>query len=642
MAWMEWSSLGTPLLIFGNEEMMPSMASQEVQCSMTQQEEVKNGKPNHLQETTGTFEIRIPDTDQKTRLCIDMTTSSKGGWRTMPFIFANEICEKLGAIGSGANMIMYLTQVLHMDYVQAANMLTNFGGTSSLTPLLGAFLADAYVGRFWTIAVASVIFFLGTVLLTLSATIPSLEPTPCSKLCPSPSQKELAVVIVGILLTAIGSGGIRPCVAAFGADQLLDASDSSTKNREGKTEQHDLKHPMALSTWSFFNCYFFVTGVSSLLAVTVVVYIQDNVGWGFGFGIPAALMFLSVVSFLLGMPLYFKEVPMGSPFTRLAHVLMAAFKKRRLLTTDYVGPLYELSDKESLACQQTRLMHTEQFSFLDRAAVRTPKDKTENGSLNPWQLCTVTEVEEMKILIRMAPIWASGIILITASVQQHTFSVLQARTLDRHIVSGSSFQIPPASMTVFSNITMLVIVSLYDRVLMPFAARVTGHARGMTCLQRMGVGFVVSMATTGVAAIVEVKRKKVARAAGVLDMGSLPMSVYYLVPQYCLNGMAEAFMQVGHLEFFYEQAPESMRSTAMALFWTSISAGNYLSSFLVSLIHRYTAWLPPNLNRGHLEYFYSTLTFLQVANFLIYCVSARWYKYKKFAAQETQKVEQES
>lgn len=81
-----------------------------------------------------------------------------GGLVTMPFIFANEACEKLAVVGFSTNMISYLTTQLHMPLTKAANTLTNFGGTSSLTPLLGAFMADAYAGRFWTITVASIIY----------------------------------------------------------------------------------------------------------------------------------------------------------------------------------------------------------------------------------------------------------------------------------------------------------------------------------------------------------------------------------------------------------------------------------------------------------------------------------------------------
>ena len=61
-------------------------------------------------------------------------------------------------VGFNANMISYLTTQLHMPLTKAANTLTNFGGTASLTPLLGAFIADAYAGRFWTITIASIIY----------------------------------------------------------------------------------------------------------------------------------------------------------------------------------------------------------------------------------------------------------------------------------------------------------------------------------------------------------------------------------------------------------------------------------------------------------------------------------------------------
>ena len=71
---------------------------------------------------------------------------------------ANEICEKLAVVGFNANMVSYLTSQIHMPLTQAANTVTNFGGTASLTPLLGAFIADAYAGRFWTITIASIIY----------------------------------------------------------------------------------------------------------------------------------------------------------------------------------------------------------------------------------------------------------------------------------------------------------------------------------------------------------------------------------------------------------------------------------------------------------------------------------------------------
>ncbi|PKU60204.1 putative nitrite transporter [Dendrobium catenatum] len=81
-----------------------------------------------------------------------------GGFRTMPFILANEICDRFATAGFNANMIQYLQNELHLPLIQATNTLTNFGGTASLTPIIGAVVADSFAGRFWTITVGSIIY----------------------------------------------------------------------------------------------------------------------------------------------------------------------------------------------------------------------------------------------------------------------------------------------------------------------------------------------------------------------------------------------------------------------------------------------------------------------------------------------------
>lgn len=259
---------------------------------------------------------------------------------------------------------------------------------------------------------------------------------------------------------------------------------------------------------------------------------------------------------------------------------------------------------------------------------------------NLWRLNTVHRVEELKSVIRMGPIWGSGILLITAYAQQGTFSLQQAKTMDRHLTK--SFEIPAGSMTVFTFLFMLSTIALYDRVLVRIARRFTGLDRGITFLHRMGIGFVISVIATLVAGFVEVKRKEAALAHGLQDKAhaTIPISVFWLVPQYGLHGIAEAFMSIGHLEFFYDQAPESMRSTATALFWTSISIGNYVSTLLVSLVHKFSAkpdgsnWLPDNnLNKGKLEYFYWLITGLQVVNLVYYICCAKLYTYKPIQIQ---------
>ncbi|CAN1244691.1 Protein NRT1/ PTR FAMILY 3.1 [Linum perenne] len=493
------------------------------------------------------------------------TKRNKGGMITMPFIFANEATEKLAVVGFNTNMISYLTTQLHMPLTKAANTLTNFGGTASLTPLLGAFLADSYAGRFWTIVLASVIYQFGMTGLTLSAILPHLRPPPCrpddvKSPCEEADTGQLAILYISLLLGALGAGGIRPCVVAFGADQF-DESDPK----------------QATKTWKYFNWYYFVMGVSILAAVTVVVYIQDNIGWGWGLGIPTFAMFLSIVAFMFGYPMYRRLEPVGSPFTRLVQVMVAAWRKRKIEMVSDPMELYQNDEIDGPISLGGKLLHTKHMKFFDKAAIVTSDDTKQSPNL--WRLNTVHRVEELKSLIRMGPIWAAGILLITAYAQQNTFSLQQAKSMDRHLTT--KFQIPAGSMSVFTMTSMLITIIIYDRIFVPLIRRLTGLDRGITFLHRMGIGFVIS------------------------------------------------------IMFFYDQAPESMRSTAMALFWTAISVGNYTSTLLVTLVHKFSAgldgsnWLPDqNLNKGKLEYFYWVITGLQVVNFVYYLFCAKLYTYK--------------
>ncbi|KAI3720015.1 hypothetical protein L6452_20922 [Arctium lappa] len=545
----------------------------------------------------------------------------KGGIITMPFIFANEIGEKLAVVGFQTNMISYLTQQLHMPMTKAANTLTNFGGTASLTPLLGAFIADSFAGRFWTITIASIIYQIGLISLTLSAVLPKLRPPPCKngEICQEANTGQVAILYISLLLTAVGSGGIRPCVVAFGADQF-DGTDEKQKT----------------STWKFFNWYYFSMGASMLVAVTVIVYIQDNIGWGWGLGVPSIAMTVSIVTFVIGYPLYRNLNPAGSPFTRLIQVCVAAYKKRNLPMVSDHKLLYENEELDASISVSGKLLHTKQMKFLDKAAIVTKEEYAKlQSNPNLWRLNTVHRVEELKSVIRMGPIWASGILLITAYAQQSTFSLQQAKTMNRSLTE--SFQIPAGSMTVFTLISMLTTIVFYDRVFVPITRKLTGLERGISFLSRMGIGLAISVLATLVAGFIEIKRKNAAFAHGLTykPHETIPISVFWLVPQYSLHGVAETFMSIGHLEFFYDQAPESMRSTATALFWVSIAGGNYVSTLLVMMVHKLSAgrdgsnWLPDdNLNTGKLENFYWLITLLQVLNLIYYLFCAKFYTFK--------------
>lgn len=542
-----------------------------------------------------------------------------GGMKTMPFILANEVCDRFVGAGFHSNLITYLTQVLNVPLIKASNTLANFSGVSNFTPLIGALVADSFAGRFWTIIVGSIIYEMGLVSITMSAIMPQLRPPPCptQENCKEASNSQLWALYICLLLTSIGTGGLRPCVVTFAADQL-DMRKSKVESRK----------------WNFYNLFYFCVTMATLTALTVVVYIQDNVNWGWGLGLLTIAMALSVVAFVVGSPFYRKVEPGGSPLIRLTQVIVASLRKRKVLVPDDDRLLYDNRELDSAISHDGRLLHTNQFKWIDRAAVVTGNDMKETCQPNLWRLATVHRTEELKCILRMLPIWAAGILHFASHSHVSSFTIQQARSMDRHL--SHSFQIPPASMSIFSVLTVLIGLALYERFFVPFARRFTGHKSGVTCLQRMGIGFAINILATATSALAEIKRKKAAADHNLLDQPMthvIPISVFWLVPQYCLHGVAEVFMSVGHLEFLIEQFPESMRSTGAALNSLASSFGNYLGTFIVTLVHQYTGkernWLPDrNLNRGRLENFYWLMAGVQVVNFVYYLICASLYKYK--------------
>ena len=110
------------------------------------------------------------------------------------------------------------------------------------------------------------------------------------------------------------------------------------------------------------------------------------------------------------------------------------------------------------------------------------------------------------------------------------------------------------------------------------------------------------------------------------------MSALWLVPQLVLSGLAEAFNTVGHLEFYYKQFPENMRSVGGSLFFCGMARTSYLTGLLVGIVHQTTegdnSWLPEDLNKGRLECFYYLIAAIEVVNFACFLVCAKWYRYK--------------
>ncbi|KAJ4839978.1 hypothetical protein Tsubulata_033153, partial [Turnera subulata] len=488
-------------------------------------------------------------------------------------------------------------------------------------PPQGKTLPDAwdYKGRpaerYLTIAIFATVQATGVTILTISTIIPGLRPPKCTQNtnCIQANETQLTVLYLALYLTALGTGGLKSSVSGFGSDQFDD-----TDPKE--------KHQMT----NFFNWFFFLISLGSLCAVTILVYIQDNKGREWGYGICACAIVLGLVVFLAGTKRYRFKKLVGSPLTQIAAVFVAAWKKRDLELPSDVSLLYNVDDiEEGNKKKKQELPHSKQFRFLDKAAIKEPGMTQVN---NKWNLSTLTDVEEVKLVLRMLPIWATTIMFWTIYAQMTTFSVSQATTMDRHI--GKSFQIPPASLTVFFVGSILLTVPIYDRIIVPIARKLLKNPQGLTPLQRIGVGLVFSILSMVAGALTEVKRLRAARSHGLTDdpTAVIPLSVFWLVPQFFFVGSGEAFTYIGQLDFFLRECPKGMKTMSTGLFLSTLSLGFFFSSLLVSIVHKVTGnskpWLADNLNQGRLHYFYWLLAILSTVNFVIYMLCARWYVYK--------------
>lgn len=418
-------------------------------------------------------------------------------------------------------------------------------------------------------------------------------------------------------MIALGSGGIKPCVSSFGADQF-DDTDPVERTKKG----------------AFFNWFYFAINIGSLISGTVLIWVQQNCGYGIGFGIPTIFIALAIGSFFIGSQRYRYQIPGGSPLIRVCQVVVAAIHKRNVDLPVDSSVLYELHGKTSAIEGSRKLEHSSEFSFLDKAAVILSNER--GGSHDPWRLCTITQVEELKILMRMFPIWATGIVFFTVCAQNSSMFIEQGMALNNQI---ESFKIPPATLSSLDVISIVVWVPIYETFVVPIASRLTGKERGFSELQRMGIGLFVATTAVATAALVEIKRLEIARSEDLIHSKvPVPMSILWQAPQYLLVGIGEVFTAIGQAEFFYNQSPDSMRSLCSAFALVTVSLGSYLSSFILTLVSYFTTrddnpgWIPDNLNEGHLDRFFWLIAGLSFLNLLLFVYYAQQYKCKKAAA----------
>ncbi|ONI17109.1 hypothetical protein PRUPE_3G138100 [Prunus persica] len=342
----------------------------------------------------------------------------RGGWITFPFITGALVGLTLTAGGWLSNLIVFLTEEFNVKSIDAAPIANVVHGSSSFFPIIGAIVADFLFGSFSVISISSCISLLGIIVLALTATLNSLRPQPCvvgSELCQPTSTLQDVVLYAGKALASIGLGCTRYTLATMGANQFDKPKYQAT------------------------------------VALTVIVYIEDNAGWRWGFG-------LCVLTNIINI-----DKPQGSPFVALARVVVAAFRKRKLQLSSESKDYYDGHD----GVKQGMVTGTLSTSF--------------------------------------------SIFLSTPLGVQSSMIVLQALSMDRHI--GPHFEMPSGSVILIVLLSTAIFLTLIDRFLCLMWQKLTG--RSPTFLQCIGLGHVLNVLSMALSALVDTSTAMISLVIGI-------------------------------------------------------------------------------------------------------------------------------
>lgn len=387
---------------------------------------------------------RLPDEEQKPGDSNNSQASIKGGHSNdaeetgcapvfcrfpvaIYFIVANEFCERFNYFGVRTILTLYLLKFIGLGPDHSTAIFHLFVVLCYFSPIFGGIIADSVLGRFWTIVILSMVYCVGGVILAATA-VPHLG---------------LAGALVGLMLIGLGTGGIKPNVSAFGADQIPEAKASMRE--------------------AFFSTFYFFINLGSLLSTVLIPIVRSNVYcmgdncYALAFGIPAMAMGLAIIVFVAGKPLYRVTKPGRSVVSQAACCIVNAGK-------NYRAAAVKDADKQ----------------FLDYA---------DSALYPPEFVRDLRQFNNLLLLYIPFPIfWA-------LFDQMGSRWTIQASLMDGYMFGDWS--ILPDQMQALNSLLILVLIPIFDCCIYPLMSKM--HLSTSLC-KRMGVGMLLA-STSFVAAM---------------------------------------------------------------------------------------------------------------------------------------------
>nr|XP_043621929.1 protein NRT1/ PTR FAMILY 5.5-like [Erigeron canadensis] len=490
-------------------------------------------------------------------------------------------------------MMTYLTNVWNLSTTHAAGIINIWNGITPVLAIIFAFFVDEFIGDFNMLVLSSISYSIGLGLLTMS-TPPVFGP--CSdykEKCIGYTQKVL--FYTALPLIAVGMAGHLASFSPF-----LDLQ-TKREHEEGADE----------SSKKFWQ-------IMGLMMVVVVPYVagfavQIIKPWSIRFGIPAICTLVATVIFLSGFREYRHINPGGSPLKTTLRVFVAT---ARNISRPNPNP-EQLNNEED-----ARL--TNSLSCLNKAAIKLPEEQQSKK----WKVCSVHEVEDTKICIRMVRMWLAFIVIGMVLSIGNTYFLEQANHMDHKL---GKIKVPTIIFLLFHSFTRSICASLYSYFTKRLANKKYVPPVGIA------TSMVFSVLCCITAAKVETRRLDRIRDNGLLDKpdATIPMSIFALLPQFMLLAAVDGIGNRSINSFFMHQTPQSMHKY-LGYFTKGVlglgSMASVLSVYIVGKVserNQKPNWFQFSLNRSHLDRYYWVLAALSAANILVYIIIALFYKYKE-------------
>ncbi|XP_065596883.1 solute carrier family 15 member 1 [Cyrtonyx montezumae] len=395
------------------------------------------------------------------------------------FIVINEFCERFSYYGMRAVLVLYFKYFLRWDDNFSTAIYHTFVALCYLTPILGALIADSWLGKFKTIVSLSIVYTIGQAVMAVSSINDMTDQNRDGN--PDNIAVHIGLSLTGLILIAIGTGGIKPCVAAFGGDQFEDHQEKQRRR--------------------FFSFFYLAINAGSLIStvVTPILRAQEcgihskQQCYPLAFGVPAALMAVSLIVFVAGSGMYKKVQPQGNIMVQVCKCIGFAIKNR-----------FRHRSKE----------YPKREHWLDWASEKYDK-----------RLIVQTKMV-LKVLFLYIPLpmfWA-------LFDQQGSRWTLQATTMDGNF---GALQIQPDQMQTVNPILIVIMVPVVDAVIYPLIQKCKIN---FTPLRKMTVGMFLAGLAFIAAALLQVQIDKtlpVFPAAGqsqikIINLGNSNADVTFL------------------------------------------------------------------------------------------------------------------